>query len=369
MKQKPNKTFTITAASEKGKAVIRIDGYISDWNNHAAGFKSKLDQLIVDGIKDAIVYINSGGGDCFQANEIGNEISRFPGTLTAKLGALCASAGTYISSRCHHVIAAKNVSYMIHKPMAYFQGNSDEVKSTLKLLSNLEKEYLKTYSAKTGLSVDEIQGLWKEDYWMDSEEALAKGFIDEIEGEASITEEDIQAIASYKGAPKIAATATTRQPETKIEMKDKLLLIFASVLTATMTEAEITAQLEIIKQKAAKSDELEAKLKAITEAALKDKATAAVKAAIKDKKILGSQEQFFIDTYILNPEGTQKTLDAMPATQSLVESAGSESSSSEDRSKWTYADYQEKNPAALKELSENDPEKFEQLFNANYKKK
>lgn len=40
----------------------------------------------------------------------------------------------------------------------------------------------------------------------------------------------------------------------------------------------------------------------------------------------------------------------------------------EDRSKWTYNDYRNNDPEALRELFENNNEKFERLFNAHYKK-
>src|SRR5690349_11118562 len=128
--------FSITAQAENNIAVIRIDGYISGWNDYAVQFKAKLDALIAAGILNAIVYINSGGGDCFQANEIANEIMRFKGNIDGQLGALCASAASYIACKCTSVTAAKNCQYMIHKPMWGIQGNADEIKAGLKLLEN-----------------------------------------------------------------------------------------------------------------------------------------------------------------------------------------------------------------------------------------
>ncbi|MFA9220542.1 MAG: head maturation protease, ClpP-related [Sediminibacterium sp.] len=214
--------LTISAQKDGTKAVIRIDGYITSWNNHAAQFKAQIDDLIAAGIKDATVYINSGGGDCFQANEIANEIVRFPGKLTAKLGALCASAGTYIACKCDYVISAKNISYMIHKPMGSFEGNADQVKAELKVLENLQGEYLSTYSGKTGIKEEKLQSMWANDYWMNASEAKTLGFIDEVEGEAAITDEDVQAISAYKNAPVITATTKISHPKNnsmKISLK------------------------------------------------------------------------------------------------------------------------------------------------------
>ena len=46
------------------------------------------------------IYINSPGGECFEANEIVNVIKRFPGKITGEGGALVASAATYIAINC-----------------------------------------------------------------------------------------------------------------------------------------------------------------------------------------------------------------------------------------------------------------------------
>jgi len=372
--------FTITAETKNQKAVIRIDGYISEWSNHAQGFKMKLDQIIADGIVDAEIYINSGGGSCFEANEIANEIGRFTGSITARLGALCASAATYIASKCDKVVSAKNTSYMIHKPSAWFDGNSDEIEAKLKLLKNLNKEYLSAYTTKTALSDKEITAMWKTDYWMDSEEAKEKGFIDEIEGETDITEDDVNAIARYKGAPKIAASVrpTDTNQKIEIEMKEKLLLVLGSVLAADASDAQIIAAVEAMKQKAAKFESAEeARIKAekdlndLKEKALKDAAEAFVQSCVDKKKILASQKDFFVKAYISDAEGTKKTLEDMPAASQLSKettSGGNAGASAEDRSKWTYADYQDKAPTALAELAESDPDKYESLFKAHYNK-
>ncbi|MCK6648398.1 MAG: ATP-dependent Clp protease proteolytic subunit [Bacteroidia bacterium] len=371
--------FTITAETKGKNAVIHINGYISEWSNHAEGFKMKLDQIIADGIVDAEVYINSGGGDVFVAAEIVNEIGRFTGFITARLGALCASAASRIACACDKVIAAKNTSYMIHKPKGWLDGNSDEIEAKLKLLKNLQKEYLSAYTIKTKLPAEEITAMWKTDYWMDSEEAKNKGFVDEIEGEVDITNEDVQAIASYKGAPKIAASVKTTEntPKTEIEMKEKLMLVLAAFVAADASEAQIIAAVENLKTQAAKADsaekaraQMEKELNDFKAEAKKGAAEAFVQSCIDKKKILASQKDFFVKAYLSDEEGTKKTLTDMPeATQLSKEtSGGAASASTEDRSKWTYADFQDKAPAALAELAEKDPDKYEALFRAHYGK-
>lgn len=365
--------LNITAEAQNGKAVIRIDGNISSWSNNAQSFKAALDNLIANGITDAVIYINSGGGSCFEANEIANEILRFTGAKTAIIGALCASAATYIACKCDSVVAATNMLYMIHKPMVSADGNSDELKSVLKALEILQADYAKTYSDKTGLPIAKIEKMWTSDYWMSSLEAKALGFIDSIEGDAEITPQDILSLeaSGYKNMPKITATI---QPKNEvIPMKNLLITVLA--LSATISDNEVIAQVELLKSKAAKADDFEAKLK-LAEAKLKEVTDKAVKESIdaviaegeKNKQITPATTAFFRKSLEADFESAKAAIKALPVATKLSDVPEGEGKG-EDTSKWTYADYQDKDPKALAKMAEDDEAKFQKLFDAHYNTK
>ena len=61
------------------------------------------------------IYINSPGGECFEANEIVNVIKKFPGKITGEGGALVASAATYIAINCTSFSMPANGLFMIHQ--------------------------------------------------------------------------------------------------------------------------------------------------------------------------------------------------------------------------------------------------------------
>lgn len=360
------KQLHITAEAKGNIAEIRIEGEISSWQNTASDFKSQIDSLVANGITNAIIYINSGGGSCFEANEISNVLDRFTGIKTAKLGALCASASTYIASKCDKVSSVRNISYMIHKPSIYVGGNSTELESSLKLLKNLESDYLNTYSKKTGLSIKEIEALWVSDYWMNAEEAKAKGFIDEIDGEAIITAQDVEVVKMYKNAPKITASVTNQEPQT-INDKMKNLLITALALVATTSDAEVLAKVEELKAKASKADDLQAKLDTLLLTSKTEKATAAYEKARVGKKVIDSSKDFWMKQLMENFDEANATLESMPAMVKLSEQTStSNEGRTIDRSNWTYADYQEKDSKALAELATNDEAKFKELAKAHY---
>lgn len=359
----------ISAKKEGNSAVIRISGRISDWNNSAPDFKNQLEALIKQGIVDADIYINSPGGDCFQANEIANEILRFTGKTTAYLGALCASAATYIACKCTKVIAAENVSYMIHKPMTYIEGNADQVRADLKVLENLQNNYAQAYSEKTGLTVQKIDSMWVQDYWMNATEAKALGFIDEIEGQATITNDDVTAISAYKNAPTITATAVQTTDTNNLDKQMKQLLITALALYATASDTEVLAHIEGLKSKASKADDLQAKLTALENKTKEDSVEAELKKHTDAKRITAAQHPFWKKQLLANFDEAKATLDSMPALVKLsaeIECGGAEAGNNIDRSKWTYADYQDKDPKALEALATNDEPKFKELFKAHY---
>ena len=95
--------MNLTATAENGRARIELKGTISKWRETEAEFTSKVEQLIRSGIKDVHIYINSPGGECFEANEIVNVIKKFPGKITGEGGALVASAATYIAINCTRI--------------------------------------------------------------------------------------------------------------------------------------------------------------------------------------------------------------------------------------------------------------------------
>lgn len=364
----------ISCESKDNKAVIKIEGYISNWDSIAARFKASVENLVANGIKDLEVYINSGGGSVFEANEIANVLDAFTGNKVARLGALVASAATYIASKCDKVIASSNTAYMIHKPMMMVDGNADQIEAQLKNLRNLQANYALVYSKKTGLTIKEIDALWKEDFWMNAQEAIDKKFVDEVDGEttAALSIEDIKAVQSmgYKHIPQLAATLTiTNQTTQNNNMKD--LFIAAAGLPANSTDAQIIAHYEVVKAKAAKADELQAKLDKVTADANAAKIKAVLDASEFNKQTLPSEREYYTKALTNDFEGTKAHIEAKPKLSKLSaetnESNGG-NAGGVDTSKWTYADFMEKDPKALEVMAEQDEARFKTLAKAHYGK-
>ncbi len=129
-------TYQIT--NKAGTAFIRIIGEISFWKNSSEKFTNAIDGLINAGVEEVELYINSAGGSMFEANEIANQISRFKGKKTVKLGAIAASAASYLMTYFDKVTAASNTQVMLHDSIQYLKvEHSEDFDSRKKLYENL----------------------------------------------------------------------------------------------------------------------------------------------------------------------------------------------------------------------------------------
>ena len=245
--------MNITAKAENGRAVISIKGQIAGWRDSEKNFTATVDSLIESGVKDAHLYINSPGGDCFEANEIVNVIKRFPGTVTGEGGALVASAATYIAIHCQQFTMPENGLFMVHQPRGFASGRKAEIKTYLDLLDKISQTYYDAYMARTTMTEKEFKEKWDAgDFWMNAKEAKEYGFADSIGGKTDITEATASMIsqAGYNGPVSLTVEKQINNPKTtKQEMELNALLVQFG-LSASMSEGQFIETISEWKRKA-----------------------------------------------------------------------------------------------------------------------
>lgn len=361
--KKPGENLVITATVKGKTAYLSIDGHIHEWADASARtFKRSIKELKKDGAMNAEIYINSRGGSCFEANEMTNIIKKTFGAdnVNIEVGALAASAATYFLAVFNKGkrTAKKNSQFMIHKPMAGMQGNSDEIRAQLRLLDNLEDDYRKTYAAAFSKTEDEITDLWKQDYWMNASQALKLGLISEIED----AEEDIDASTRLQlvacGAPTIPQVSAQQPNElNKDTHMNKEVLAAKLGLPTDATDAQITAALDAQAQKATTADELQKQLDQQTEEANATRINALLDTAEQQKKITPEMRKNFeklAESDFAQVEAIIKGLTPLEkiqvdASAPVAAAAGTEDPTKKD---WTYADYAENDVEAFYALPE-----------------
>ena len=106
-------------AGDDQKAELLLYGDIAErswWEDTATPQRFANDLAALGNVKEITVYINSGGGDVFAAQTIGNMLERNGATVIAHIDGLCASAATIVACHADKVVAAADASYMVHPP-------------------------------------------------------------------------------------------------------------------------------------------------------------------------------------------------------------------------------------------------------------
>lgn len=273
-------TYKILMAGDS-KARLELIGEINWWENSSTSFTRSLKELEKKGVTDISLYINSGGGSVFDANEIVNQLKAFKGQKTvASIGALCASAATIIAIVFDEVEMAENGMFMIHEPSISI-GNATEkrLNSWSQALAGLKVSMVKSYMDKTGIDETEIRQMMDLETWMNADKAKANGFIDRIAGKASDDDLEIGNNLKAFGYRHTPTMYSSYQPN----KSDMFKSVFKALgLPESASEAEVKAKIEALQQQAREAHEAKAAL--------------LVDNAIAQKKIpLGDREQYVAD--------------------------------------------------------------------------
>jgi ATP-dependent Clp protease protease subunit len=160
-----------------------VDDYICDL------LKAQLLYLESESDDDITLQINSGGGSVYAGlglldtmEYVKPDIITINTGLAASMAAVLLCSGTQGKRK-----SLKRSRTMIHQPMAGFRGflQASDIEIDAKQMNSIKKELLQIISDRTGQDYDKVQKDSDRDYWMNSDEALNYGMIDEIIGKKS----------------------------------------------------------------------------------------------------------------------------------------------------------------------------------------
>lgn len=126
------------------------------------------------------VRINSPGGDVFEAFAIYNAFTRHGAKINVDVDGLAASAASIVAMAGNSIRVASNAMLMIHNAWTVTAGNKDDHAKAIETLAKVDATLAKTYSARTGLALDDVVSMMNAETWLNAQECLSKGFCDEI---------------------------------------------------------------------------------------------------------------------------------------------------------------------------------------------
>ncbi len=163
---------------------------------------------------DVTIHLDSQGGSVSDGLAMYNAIMQHEGEVTVHIDTIAASIATVIASAASKVIINSNAKYMIHRCWTQAMGNCKDFRSTADIMEMMDSDIAETYAERTGRDKEELLAMMDAETWMDADEALAQGFVDEIhkverkpkpKAEAALPE--VMAISPFAVAIKAKATA------------------------------------------------------------------------------------------------------------------------------------------------------------------
>ncbi len=356
---------------------IKLYGIIGDWENNGASFSNKLLSLESSGCKELIIRMHCYGGSVMEGNVIFNAIQRSKMKIKIIIDGIAASMASIIILAANEVEIAENGFVMVHVPTGSSDGNASTHAQTTKLLNDLENNFSKVYSSKSGLSIDQVKSKWFDglDHWLNADEAVSYGFatrkIPAVTGNLqSLNKSDLITMNLKSVYGRYTALLSNSNNNEK-EMKKELIEYFK--LKGVTEESSDTAVLQLIKDHfegiKRDLDELEKMLDAENKRAIKSMVSGALKAG----KIYSPQCDFYEKLGITSGLDVLSTVlenfIKRPSIASMIvpEARGNyETGSGKGKGKnlWTLEDYRKYAP---KELG-NDSKLYNELVEKEFGK-
>lgn len=179
------KFVAAAADDEPNSAELMIFSQIGNWDDmgdvSARAFAKDLSALPTS-VKRLDIHINSPGGSVFEAQGIYSRLADHRSTKHVYVDGLAASAASIIAMVGHKIYIRANANMMIHLPSGLAMGNANDMRHMATALDSITESMINVYAKRTGLDRDELRDLLAAETWFSPQEAVDKGFADEMRG-------------------------------------------------------------------------------------------------------------------------------------------------------------------------------------------
>lgn len=133
---------------------------------------------------DITIICNSGGGNVYDGLAIIDTMKYINSDVSTNVVGMAASMAAVISSSGtkgkRYILPHSR--FMIHQPLSGSNGykQASDLEIQVNEINNLKKELYEILSENSGLSYEEIEKMSDRDNWLTANEAIEKGFLDEI---------------------------------------------------------------------------------------------------------------------------------------------------------------------------------------------
>lgn len=151
---------------------------VSDSTTSANYFKSQLDVIPEDAPIN--LFINSDGGDVYEATAIYNQLKRHKGKVTAYVDGRAHSAAFTVLQAADHRVMGMGTSAIIHNMWTGLYGNAKELRKAADDLDAMMDSCVQLLMERSNVSEKDLRDMLDAETVLTPEKALEYGFIDEI---------------------------------------------------------------------------------------------------------------------------------------------------------------------------------------------
>lgn len=222
-----NRRFFARVAAKAGTKTgsLYIYDVIGDGWFGGVSPKAVADALEEMGKVDVLdIFINSPGGNVFDANAIYENIKRHTAKKIVHVDGLAASAASVLAMVGDEVITSAGAMWMIHDPWSVAIGSKADMLQAAEMLDKVRGTLVDRYAARTKQGKKQISDWMEVETWMSAAEAKERGFTDSVTDDEEVeeTEEANGALAfldNYKNTP-AALRKKSRDPRTLLAHMD-----------------------------------------------------------------------------------------------------------------------------------------------------
>ncbi|MCF8337902.1 MAG: Clp protease ClpP [Bacteroidales bacterium] len=355
---------------------VKMYGNIGGWFVDGFNFTNLLDSFEEDGYEEVTFRMHSYGGTVFEGDVIGGAFARSKMKINIIIDGIAASMACMILPYVptENVSIAANGFGMVHRPEGGRGGNASQHLQTAKLLLDIEGNFIKTLSERTGKAAEEVKKFFDgSDHWLNADEMiewkLAGKKINAVAPIRKLDKESLQKMSEENAYGHFAAKL---EPKSNFQNTSKMKkeLINAFNLEGLTEESSDTAVIQALQNKfkttedrlkaleKASTEKKEAEIKARLDKAEKD---GKITAETRDKyKSIGDKNGVDVLDTVLQSIGDPKQ--TTPISTKIEGGKGDTPKAGDKNWKW----YQENDPRALEQMPESDPDKFKALYKAEF---
>jgi hypothetical protein len=258
---------------------------------------------------------------------------------------------------------------MVHNP----SGSDDK-----KVLGLIKDTLVTILTNRSTCSAEEIETMMNKETWLNAEEAVQKGFADEIiESKKKVkvkkSESLVNRMLIYNKIinPEYNMTKINNVLKLKNDASEESAV--EAIESINNENSSLKTENDALKKE---NDLLKAEKKTAEDKAaldLKNKATALADSAVKEGKISESEKENTIALAIANYDGVAALINKMGSSKEAqkifdVKNVKKTDGTTEDRSGWNYTDWSKKDEKGLHNMFINNRAAYDELYNKEFKK-